>query len=86
MIKMVKQAQAVLGTSELQVVADQGYINGDEILACVAAGIMAYVPKPMSYRVTLANYTLHEATSDSAQKDVANVAHTVTKNTLIVTE
>lgn len=66
-------------------VADQGYINGGEILACVAAGIMAYVPKPMSYRVTLANYALHEAASDSVQEDVANLAHTVSKNTLIVT-
>lgn len=73
------------GTSKLKVVADQGYINGDEILACVVAGIMAYPPKPMSYRVTLANYALHGPTSDSVRGDVANLAHTVTKNTLIVT-
>lgn len=73
------------GTSKLKVVADQGYINGDEILACVGSGIMAYAPKPMSDRVTLANYALRGPTSDSAREDVANLAHTVTKNTLIVT-
>ncbi|MHB1259390.1 hypothetical protein [Thiobacillus sp.] len=84
MIKMVKQAQAVLGHRN-DTWLPMGYINGDEILACVAAGIVTYVPKPMSYRVTLANYALHEATSDSAREDVANLAHSVTKNALIVT-
>jgi len=48
LIKMAKQAQAVLETPELQVVADRGYFNGDEILACDDAGITAYVPKPMT--------------------------------------
>lgn len=48
LVKMAKQAQAVMETSELQVVTDRGYFNGDEILACDDAGITAYVPKPMT--------------------------------------
>ncbi|OZA48596.1 MAG: IS5/IS1182 family transposase [Hydrogenophilales bacterium 17-61-76] len=48
LVKMAKQAQAVLETPELQVVADRGYFNGDDILACDEAGITAYVPKPMT--------------------------------------
>ena len=44
--KMAKQAQAVLGRDKLEVVADRGYYNGDEIRACEQAGIEAYLPKP----------------------------------------
>ena len=50
LVKMAKQAQAVLETPQLQVVADRGYFNGDDILACDEAGITAYVPKPMTSR------------------------------------
>jgi transposase len=42
---MARQAKAVLGTKTLEVVADAGYFNGDEIRACEAANIKAYVPK-----------------------------------------
>jgi transposase len=48
LVKMAKQAQAVLETPQLQVVADRGYFNGDDILACDEAGITVYVPKPMT--------------------------------------
>jgi hypothetical protein len=44
--KMAKQAKAVLGRDKLEVVADRGYYNGDEIRACEQAGIEAYLPKP----------------------------------------
>ena len=43
---MAKQAKAVLETDTLEVVADRGYYNGDEIRACEQAGIDAYLPKP----------------------------------------
>ena len=43
---MAKQAKAVLGRDTLEVVADRGYYNGDEIRACEQAGIEAYLPKP----------------------------------------
>jgi len=44
--KMAKQAKAVLGRDKLEVVADRGYYNGDQIRACEQAGIEAYLPKP----------------------------------------
>jgi DDE family transposase len=37
--RMAKEAQAVLCTDELEAVADRGYFNGEEILACDEAGI-----------------------------------------------
>jgi transposase len=43
---MAKQAKAVLERDTLDVVADRGYYNGDEIRACEQAGIDAYLPKP----------------------------------------
>jgi transposase len=43
---MAKQAKAVLERDNLDVVADRGYYNGDEIRACEQAGIDAYLPKP----------------------------------------
>ena len=46
--KMAQQAQAVLPEQDLQVIADRGYFNGDEILACEEAGITTFVSKPMT--------------------------------------
>ena len=46
--KMAKQAQEIMSGQKLQAIADRGYFNGDEILACDKAGITAYVPKPMT--------------------------------------
>jgi transposase len=46
--KMAKQAKAAMGASALQAIADRGYFNGDEILACDKAGITALVSKPMT--------------------------------------
>ena len=43
---MATQAKAVLERDTLDVVADRGYYNGDEIRACEQAGIDAYLPKP----------------------------------------
>jgi transposase len=43
---MAREAKGVLGADELDVVADRGYYNGDEIRACEQAGIDAYLPKP----------------------------------------
>jgi len=43
---MAKQAKEVLQQPSLDVVADRGYYNGDEIRACEEAGIDAYLPKP----------------------------------------
>jgi transposase len=39
------QAKEAIDCTELTVVADRGYLNGEEILSCDKAGITAYVPK-----------------------------------------
>jgi transposase len=43
---VAKQAKTVLQRETLDVVADRGYYNGDEIRACEQAGIDTYLPKP----------------------------------------
>ncbi len=44
--RIAKQTKALLGRETLDVVADRGYYNGDEIRACEQAGIDTYLPKP----------------------------------------
>ena len=41
---MANQAKQVLGVERLQVVADRGYYNSNELLKCEQEGIEAYVP------------------------------------------
>jgi transposase len=41
-------AKAVLQVEKLEAVADRGYFNGEEILACDRAGILVTLPKPMT--------------------------------------
>jgi transposase len=43
---VAKQAKETLQAEALDVVADRGYYNGDEIRACEQAGIDTYLPKP----------------------------------------
>ncbi len=45
---MAKQTKAVLETDTLDVVADRGYYNGEEILACDEAGVTVTLPKQFS--------------------------------------
>ena len=45
---MAKQAKAVLTTDTLDAVADRGYFNSTEILACHEAGITVTLPKPLT--------------------------------------
>jgi hypothetical protein len=42
-----KQAKAVLEADKLEVVADRGYFNGEELLACEQADIEVTLPKPL---------------------------------------
>jgi len=44
------KAKAVLEVEKLDVVADRGYFDGEEILACDRAGITVTLPKPMTSR------------------------------------
>jgi transposase/macrodomain Ter protein organizer (MatP/YcbG family) len=46
--KVALQAKDVLGADHLDVVADRGYFNSPEILACERADITVTLPKPMT--------------------------------------
>ena len=45
---VANETKAVLGVEQLDAVADRGYFNGEEILACEEAGITVTLPKPMT--------------------------------------
>ena len=45
---MAKQAKTALETEALDVVADRGYFNSEQILACDEAGITVTLPKPLT--------------------------------------
>jgi len=45
--KVAKKAKATLQTQTLDAVADRGYYNSDQILACEHAGIAVTLPKPI---------------------------------------
>jgi transposase len=45
---VAKDAKATLQTEKLEAVADRGYFNSQEILACEDAGITVTLPKPMT--------------------------------------
>jgi hypothetical protein len=45
---MAEQARTEMGAETLDVVADRGYYDGQEILACETVGITVTLPKPMT--------------------------------------
>jgi transposase len=45
---MAGQAKAAMGVDALDVLADRGYFDGEEILACEALGVTPYMPKPLT--------------------------------------
>ena len=45
---MGEQARMEIGAETLEVVADRGYYEGEEILACETVGITVTLPKPMT--------------------------------------
>jgi len=44
--QMSKRAKEILGVEELEVLADKGYYNGEEVKECIDNGIIPYIPKP----------------------------------------
>src|SRR5262249_26818646 len=46
--RVAKETKVTLETESLDVVADRGYFNSEEILACEQAGITVTLPKPMT--------------------------------------
>ena len=47
-LSVANETKAVLGVEKLDAVADRGYFNSEEILACEEAGITVTLPKPMT--------------------------------------
>ena len=45
---MAVKARDAMGAPAVEVLADRGYFSGEEILACEAAGVTPYVPKPFT--------------------------------------
>ena len=45
---MSARAKAAMGAQALEVLADRGYFEGDQVRACDAIGVTPYVPKPMT--------------------------------------
>lgn len=45
---MAKKARDALGTEQMTALADRGYFNAPEILACEETGIIPLVPKPLT--------------------------------------
>jgi transposase len=48
--EMSRKAKDALGTADLDVVADRGYFDSEEILTCHRAGITVTLPKPQTSR------------------------------------
>jgi len=46
--RVAKETKATLEVEKLDAIADRGYFNGEEILACEEAGITVTLPKPMT--------------------------------------
>ena len=45
---MATKAREALGTERMTALADRGYFNAPEILACEEAGVIPLVPKPLT--------------------------------------
>ena len=45
---MAAAAKDAMGADQLEALADRGYFDGEEVLACEAAGATPYVPKPLT--------------------------------------
>jgi hypothetical protein len=45
LLSMAQQAKEALGADAIEALADRGYYDGKEILACGQAGVTAYVPR-----------------------------------------
>ena len=48
LVPMALRAQKATGNGEITVLADRGYFNGDQVLACENAGVLPCVPKTLT--------------------------------------
>ncbi len=59
---MAQQAKEVIDSETLAVVADRGYFNGEELLACEQSQITTYLPKPQTSGSTKKGLFINPAT------------------------
>jgi len=45
---MALRAQKATGNAQITVLADRGYFNGEEVLACESTGVLPCVPKTLT--------------------------------------
>jgi transposase len=45
---MAREAKAAMGSGPIEVLADRGYFDSEEILACEALGVTPYLPRPLT--------------------------------------
>ena len=48
LVPMALRAQEATGNEEITVLADRGYFNGDQVLACESTGVLPCVPKTLT--------------------------------------
>jgi len=48
LLPMTLRVQEATGNEDITVLADRGYFNGDQILACENTGVLPCVPKTLS--------------------------------------
>ena len=65
---MAKEAKAVLQAKRLDAVADRGYFNSEEILACEQAGITVTLPKPMTSGAKAEDASANRTSSTSRRR------------------
>ncbi|HEY2228218.1 MAG TPA: IS1182 family transposase [Xanthobacteraceae bacterium] len=65
---MARKAQEATGCEEVTALADRGYFNGDQVLACEGTGIAPVVPKTLTSSGTKRGYfTRHDFVYDAEQ-------------------
>lgn len=63
-------AMETLGIERIEAVADRGYFKIEEIEACEAAGVTAYVPKPIRGSAVRENFFSKDEFHDDPEEDV----------------
>jgi transposase len=67
LVPMGRQAKEAAGTNEITVLADRGYFNGEQVLACEGTGVLPCVPKiDTSGRAKLGLFTRGDFVYDAA--------------------
>src|SRR5271154_4213391 len=66
--RMTEQARTAIGSEAIEAVADRGYYNGEEIVACEQTGATVYLPKPLTYLASTPKVALASRTSSTSPR------------------